>query len=328
MQFTLVIAGTEVIKHPGISAAGASHEKLPYTAAWDSEFLFDGDIKKLPVSPAGIISPAVISKACLQMLGADLQIINAAAPIAPNCKFFDCQTKVAKSPETGEAIPLDEVERLFKLGKNLSKDCDEQIIAECVVGGTTTALGLLVALGFDVYGLVSSSVPAGNHELKNKLIEEGYKNALERDDFSAEKVDSNPLLAISAMGDPMQAVVAGMLMANKAKKIILAGGSQMIAIAALCEKLGYTEPIEIRASHWLLSDKSADIRTLLHKVSKNTKLISPLDFADLSVLKEHPLLKAYEQGHVKEGVGAGALLSLVLERALLQQKDLTRFLVH
>ena len=64
--FLLVISGTDTINHQGISAAGASHEMLPYTAALDAEFIYHGYTKtldKLPVSPNGIVSPALISKA-------------------------------------------------------------------------------------------------------------------------------------------------------------------------------------------------------------------------------------------------------------------------
>jgi NaMN:DMB phosphoribosyltransferase len=85
-MFFLVIGGTKTIKHPGISAAGASHELLPYTAALDAEYICLGktlSLDSIPVSPAGIVSPALISRKCLELLKMPVRVINAGAPVTP-----------------------------------------------------------------------------------------------------------------------------------------------------------------------------------------------------------------------------------------------------
>ena len=388
-MFFLVLGGTETIKHPGISAAGASPDLLPYTAALDAEYICLGKTLSrdtIPVSPAGIVSPALITRKCLELLKMPVQIINAGAPIKPQLDdkwMLDLETKPAKSVETGMAIKPDEVLRLYQAGRiiiqgldicrrarqveseapeltyasmrtpseQLTQSCGKYtspiVFAECVVGGTTTAQGLLRALGYKVTGLMSSSIPEGNHSLKHDLVEKGYQAALAREDFSPELVTKNPLLAISAMGDPMQAVVAGMVVACLEQGIDfkLAGGSQMIAIASLveaivkrhCKERGSTTKqsttlviasvaqqstlmdrcaasrlamtgINIITTPWVMNDKSARIQDLLKLCTKHSSLSSatgvPTELADLA-------LEAYDLGHVKEGVGAGALMHLI-----------------
>ena len=396
-NFVLVLGGTETIKHPGISAAGASQEMLAYTAALDAEYLVYGrtlTFESLPVSPLGIVSPAAITKTCLDQLGIKPVIINAGAPVKPQVDCIDLDTAPALSVETGKAIEFEEVLRLYEAGRTqvrgldicrrtrqvaseapeltyasmrtpseqLTQSCGkytspELIIAECVVGGTTTAQGLLRALGYDVSGLMSSSIPDGNHSLKAELVERGYQAALKRSDFSPELVAANPLLAISAMGDPMQAVVAGMAIECLERGISfwLAGGSQMIAIASLVEKLHRCEEqsrfrhceersdvaihnaqwiaspaarnddaaqsvilseakdlLTVATTHWVVNDKSAKIQELLKLTTNKTKLINPLNFGPLpAFIAQDKAFQAYDHGHVKEGVGAGALLSLL-----------------
>ncbi len=201
-----------------------------------------------------------------------------------------------------------------QLTQSCGKYTSPIVIAECVVGGTTTAQGLLRALGYNVSGLMSSSIPNGNHSLKADLVERGYQAALKRLDFSPELVEKNPLLAISAMGDPMQAVVAGMAIEciESGIEFTLAGGSQMIAIASLVEKLlviarseATKQSITVTTTPWVMNDKSARIQDLLALCCKRTKLSAATSIPD--ELKELPLA-AYGQGHVKEGVGAGALI--------------------
>lgn len=357
--FVLVIAATEVINHQGISAAGASQEMLPYTAALDSEYIELGEVKSLgslPVSPAKIVSPAIISKACLNLTNSKHMIIDAGAMVKPKIPFEDFSEGLAaskfmaansglmnlqlgnvpsRSTETGMALSLAETALMFQHGQKIAQiinnakqndDFDYLVIGECVVGGTTTALGLLQALNYDCLGMVSSSIPEGNHGLKAKLIKEGYSNALLRDDYDPSLVKQNPLLAVSAMGDPMQAVVAGIVstVTQQDTPVMLAGGSQMLAVASLVESLfeagvdndliieqlcGKDKPclselLAVATTPWVVRDKSAQTVRLAEHVCKQVPLIYP-DF-DAS---KNEILASYEQGHVKEGVGAGALIS-------------------
>jgi len=311
-QFILTLGGTETIKHPGISAAGASQELLAYTAALDAEYLIYGKTKSLddiPVSPYNVVSPAVLSKEYLEKLNIRPIIVNSGAPITPQIdQIIELGARPARSVDTGLAINIAEVRRLFEAGKKIARDIEGRLVlAECVVGGTTTAMGLLKALGYDAAGLMSSSIPSGNHDLKLQLINEGYSRASSNQNIK-KLVEENPLYAISIMGDSMQAVVAGMAYEcdQLNKPYILAGGTQMVAIAALLEKLGCSKEITIATTNWVVKDKSADIRALLKLCTKHTKIINPVSSAEI---KKDSRFAAYDDGHVKEGVGAGALLS-------------------
>lgn len=327
LNFILIIAGTEVIKHKGISAAGASQEMLRYTAALDAEFIYHGKSKtldKLPISPHGIVSPALIAKACLNLLDADIHIVDLGAHIKPQCEYISYRAKPSACPSTGKAMSLDEVEALFAEGKNFSakfSQDEELIIAECVVGGTTTALGLLRALGYDCKDMISSSIPEGNHELKEKIIEEGL--------LGAPPCNNNPLAAVAAMGDAMQAFAAGLaIQANQSGiGISLAGGSQMLAVQALINRLEANTPnISIKPSPWVVNDKSGKFTQLQQLVCPKS-LVEVFDLSQKHKLKDldneikklslnacereiglEEICKQYDLGHVKEGVGMGALI--------------------
>lgn len=329
LNFILLIAGTEVIQQPGISAAGASQEMLRYTAALDAEFIYHGKsitLDKLPVSPSGIVSPALISRACLNLLGANIHIVDLGAHIKPQCPYLSYREEPSACPSTGQAMSLSEVEALYVAGRNFAHQFnqdDDLVVAECVVGGTTTALGLLRALGYECQGMISSSIPQGNHELKNKIIHQGLIASSSRHD--------NPLAAVAALGDPMQAFAAGLALEANARKqsVSLAGGSQMLAVHALIDKLGEHESIVLEPSPWVVNDNSARFMDLQRRVAPGAKLrvfdlsqkllLSDLD-AEIKKLSFNAcereigleeICAQYDQGHVKEGVGMGALLSHV-----------------
>lgn len=332
-HFILIISGTDTIKHPGISAAGASHEMLKYTAALDAEFIYHGELKtldKLPVSPSGIVSPALISKACLNLLGAKITIIDAGAHVKPQCPYISLREKPGGDIASGLVMSLEEAEELFEKSKKLnavdealgaSSPGDELIIAECVVGGTTTAYYTLRALGYDCKGLISSSIPSGNHEIKEKIVSEALRKREPSD---------NPL---SCIGDPMQVVSAGLSIAAEEKNIpvTLAGGTQMIAVKALVDKLSGNSSLTISPSPWIMNDKSANFTKLLQLVSASTRVeyckepssatlgLAVKELSKKACEKEitlEEIISQYDQGHVKEGVGMGALLNLVSLRGM------------
>ncbi len=327
--FLLVISGTDTIKHPGISAAGANHEMLPYTAALDAEFIYHGHTKtldKLPISPNNIVSPALISKACLNLLGIDKLIIDTGAHIKPQCPYITVREKPSGDISTGQTMTYDEVVELYQTGKNFHetiKNYNHVIIAECIVGGTTTALGLLEALGYKCSRMLSSSFPDGNHSLKEDLVRKGLSQA---------QITHDPLTAVAAMGDPMQAFTCGLAQSCSENNIqvTLAGGTQMIAIASLIEKLNPQSEnlnrINILTTPWVIHDQSAQFIKLQEQCCPNIKaltfnpnLLDTYEDLDSEILKLSnnalslkQITDRYSEGHVKEGVGMGALINQVL----------------
>jgi uncharacterized protein (TIGR00303 family) len=172
-----------------------------------------------------------------------------------------------------------------------------------VPGGTTTALAVLLALGFAAEGRVSGSLPGNAHALKTRVARTPLATAgLEQGDGRGD-----PLHAVAQVGDPMQPLAAGIAIgaARAGQHVLLAGGSQMLAVAALLAALdgdGVFEHVAIGTTRWIVKDPAADVRGLAGEISPDLAVIAAnLDFSG----SKHAALHAYENAMVKEGVGAG-----------------------
>ncbi len=233
---------------------------------------------------------------------------------------------------------MSNVEKLFNdgfsLGEKLSSEADLIIISECVPAGTTTAFAVLTGLGYDVHGAVSSSMPNFNHQMRwqfaiTGLTKAGLVGLIKAGDPDAtQEAIAQPLRVVAAVGDPMQPFAAGLaLAASKKATIILGGGSQMLTVFSLataCTRYGVfrngAESVEIAensnlsnigviTTSWVAHDKNAKVSTISETLDAPFAC-SMLDFSKSA----HVGLRAYEEGHVKEGVGAGA--SIVLTHVL------------
>lgn len=129
----------------------------------------------------------------------------------------------------------------------------------------------------------------------------------------------DPLKLVAAVGDPMQVVVAGMaIAASRRCGILLAGGTQMLAVYALMSAIAQAyalswQPAEVvvGTTRWVAEDSTGATVDLALSLSKGSSteiaatpplLATALNFID----SRYPQLRAYEQGFVKEGMGAGA----------------------
>ena len=313
--FYLIIAGTNTSQIQGISAAGIDSHSRKITALADAEFCLLGTIKdykyKLPMLTAGV-TPALISNVCKILLRANLIVIPIGVYKRPSFQHVLVE-KTYGNPSnclsTGKTMDKSRVNNLYEKGLSIGLMRNKPIvISESVPGGTTTAQAIMEAFGLNVADLIGSSLLRPPRKLKKEIIKAGLLNANLGKDFTSIDV-------ISALGDPFQAFSLGLLIgARKSKNtVILAGGSQMIAILLLAlefislpEKHFFTERVFILTTGWLACDES--LRKLLKLVADkhNVKLFgfaSGLNF-NLSNIKE---LRDYEKGYVKEGVGAGGL---------------------
>jgi uncharacterized protein (TIGR00303 family) len=307
--FILVIGSTETTLIPGISAAGQNIEQLKLTPALDAEFLMfseDKWKKKLPVSPSGIPSPVILSKAMIDLLGLEVKVIDVGAFVKPECERIDLNMGVAKSLTTGSALTGVQTSFLFQKGEKLAGNFSQYpyiVVGECVPGGTTTALSILCALGLNAFEMVSSSFPEGNTLWKTQLV----KDALTTNPHLFSQIKRNPLKAVEYFGDGVQAFVSGLIKgAQKANlKVMLAGGSQMLAIYYLSKVILDYSPHDtiIATTSWITNDKNAKTKKLAELVG------APLVTSNVNFKEsKHKGLYAYEEGHIKEGVGAGGLM--------------------
>jgi uncharacterized protein (TIGR00303 family) len=305
--FACVLGFTETGLIPNISAAGATPEDRKYTAIADAEFLATGKNINFPLPPliAGA-SPVVISRAVVAAQELPLFIFDAGLAIAPTVetKAISLGGLPAKCVSTGKAIPLETILQLFVQGlvwgEKLAQSGDYVILSECVVGGTTTALAILTGLGIDAKNKINSSHPTCNHDQKWGIVQPGLQHV---------SAQATPFEIVAAVGDPMQIVVAGMaIAASRHAGVLLAGGTQMLAVYALARAISkyqnltwHPESIIIGTTRWVAEDPTGNTIDLALAVQDVPLLATELSFAK----SRFPQLRAYEQGFVKEGVGAG-----------------------
>ena len=319
-RLLLLLAGTDTAAVPGISAAGATPQARRWTAAADAELLLLGPGRRrphaLPPLPAGV-SPALITWVVAQQLGLDPLVVDLGAPVVPAVPHLQLGQPPAACLSTGAAMPALRVQQLLALGRRwgerLARRPEPLLLAECVPGGTTTAQAVLQALGVEAGGLVSGSLRDPAHGLKQQLVQRGLAAAALGPDPSATAV-------LAAVGDPMQAVAAGLVLAAAQADlpVMLAGGSQMAAVLALA--LALAEPaqrpalcarVAIATTAWVAAEAGSDLAALLGRIAERWSS-EPLAFAASLRFSgcRSPQLLAYEQGYVKEGVGAGGLALL------------------
>ena len=312
-----VLGFTETGLIPGISAAGATPDDRRWTAIADAEFLACGvqPHPRFPLPPlAAGASPVLISRAVVAQLGIPVTLLNAGLPHPPTVPHVDLGGTPARCLSSGQALPLATVQHLLTQGIAWGQrwiaqaPADYLILGECVVGGTTTALAVLTALGWSVQGMVNSSHPTCNHSQKWAIVQAGLTQAgLTKEQWTSQK-PPDPLAVVAAVGDPMQIVVAGMAIAASAQvPVLLAGGTQMLAVYALMQALrSYagldwpTEAVAVGTTRWVAADPTGDTVGLA-ALLQAPLLATALSFATAQA----PQLQAYEQGFVKEGVGAG-----------------------
>jgi uncharacterized protein (TIGR00303 family) len=313
-NYYLCVGGTQTSDIAGISAAGATPEARRLTPSIDCDILLQGrprENETVPVSPQGIVSPVVIVRACLDLLQWQPFIVECGSfrsPLSPNMVVG---SEPALCLSTGQALSEKSAAALFASGlKHGSEaDCkDFLLIGECVPGGTTTAAALFQAFGIDGVSYVSSSVQRPDKPLRQHLIESG----LEKAGLSRQAALEKPLRAVAAVGDPMQPFVAGLALGAAARvPVILAGGSQMLAVFYLAKLLAAAQNIATRladifviTTKWVAFDQSSNTR-LLSEIAGAQYFAACPDFT----VSVQAGLRAYEDGNVKEGLGAGAIMA-------------------
>ena len=229
----------------------------------------------------------------------------------PHVPFVELGSSYGRDIRTGKALDnaQEVINRTKILGQNLSKIADYLVVGESIPGGTKTALSVLLALGIDAKGKVSSCMPLNPHELKTRTAEATLKAVgVKFGDFA-----DDPIRAVSAVGDPMQPAAAELVFgAAENVPVVLAGGTEMAAVLAV---VNASSPdilgnVEIGTTWWIVGDKTSNMKGLVSRIGDVPVLAVDLDFG----VSRFDGLKAYERGVVKEGVGCGgALIAAMLK---------------
>jgi uncharacterized protein (TIGR00303 family) len=299
--FLCILANTQTAKIPNISAAGKSPELTDFTPAADAELVETGfaiSISEPAMTPSGAPSPAVLTRASMQLTGIPCIFINSGLHVRPMIPTLDLNAHPGGDIRKGHAVAdaFEIYNRSRALGEKLGKLSDLVIIGESVPGGTTTALGVLRALGYD--GKVSSSFPKNPLDIKNRVVEEAMKYS----GISFGSLRNRPLNAVESIGDPMMASAAG-LVDGLGTKTVLAGGTQMVCVLGIIKHLGLERDVSIATTRYVADDISANFREMTKILGYETFAADP----GFGNSRRHGL-RMYENGDVKEGVGAGGAM--------------------
>lgn len=303
MRFVLVVGTTETATIDGISAAGADPDVMVHTPAADVEIVEYGRpvlAPVTPVSPSGCPTPAVITRAVRELLSFDLLTIESGQPSRTATPAVTVGDRPGADVRSAESVPGAEsiFERARRLGRRLPDD--ELYLGESIPGGTTTALGVLTALG-EPYE-VSSSLSENPMDLKRDVIATG----LTASNLAPGDATSEPIRAIRRMGDPVQPAVAGLAIGalETDTDVTLAGGTQMIAAAAVIRHFGVDAPIHLATTSFV-DESTPDLRRAAADLDVTLTVTDPeFDRSD------HVALERYALGEAKEGVGMGGALAL------------------
>ena len=297
--FCGILANTLLSTLPGVSGAGPTAEKTLLTPILDAEFITNGVITSHPVkpnTPTGCPTPATITRAMMELCSLQPVFVNAGLRHTPTVPCFDVYGLIGEDPRFHNAVP--HANDLFRsgeiLGKIISGYSDLLVLGECVPGGTTTALCMLRALGYEAS--VSSSFASNPVSIKEEICRTSLAR-IKKDDVRT------PLDIIKYTGDPMMPVAAG-IAKTYAGNILLAGGTQMLAVAALAKSLEIRIPSIVTTSY-VRDDISANVQNLARSIGVDMYYVDPA-FGELG----HPGLARYCIGEVKEGMGAGGAMCL------------------
>lgn len=307
VRLVLAAGTTRTARIDGISAAGADPDLTVHTPSADAEILTYGRIALspvVPVSPGGCPTPAVISRAVRELVGFETTVVDAGLAKPTGAPTVDLGAD--PGADVRREAPVPAAEDLLAAARRFGRALpdDRLLLAETIPGGTTTALGVLTALG--ERERVSSSLPENPMALKREVVAE----ALDASDLRPGDAAGDPAAAIRAAGDPVLATVAGLALGalDGGAEVVLAGGTQLLAAAALVRHAGADDPLSLATTSFLADDPNAAVRETAADLDVAVAATDPgFDGSD------HPGMAAYVRGEAKEGVGAGGALALAEE---------------
>ncbi|MFC6940116.1 nicotinate mononucleotide-dependent phosphoribosyltransferase CobT [Salinirubellus sp. GCM10025818] len=310
MRLVLAAGTTRTARIDGISAAGADPDLMVHTPGADAEILVEGrpiERPVVPVSPSGCPTPAVVTRAVREVADFDVTVLDAGLSHPTGIETVPLGAEPGNDVRETVAVP--DAGRIFEAAREVGAELgdDRVFVAETIPGGTTTALGVLAALGED-WG-VSSSLPENPLDLKRRVVDEG----LVASDLVSGGAADEPLRAVEAMGDPVLAAVAGTVLGavESGTEVTLAGGTQLLAAAAVLRGLGVESPLRLATTSFVVGDRTTALDEATDALDLDLVVTDPgFDRSD------HVAMARYVAGEGKEGVGMGGALAFARERGV------------
>ena len=309
-DFLLACSVTKTCEIEGITQAGIPG-KIALTPTLDAEFLLHQKVFSLPdiaETPSGVPSPALITKAVANIAPfSALELLDLGLEIPPqNCGMH--RFGIPPSLSIAEGANID-AKAVFAAGMEFGRAYELKgsylILAESTPSGTTTAEASVRALGFDGKEAFSSSFAAAPTSIKQRTIAQALSHINDT---------MGNFEKLSYVSDNMLLFCAGFLVeATRRFHVVLAGGTQMAACLLIADKLREdilmrlkSENLTLATTAWVAKDPHAKIAKLLEQLSYTPHAIyTDFSFADTEIA----VLKKYDEGEAKEGVGAGAALA-------------------
>jgi len=304
VRLVLAAGSTRTAEIEGISAAGATPELMAHTPAVDAEIVEYGrpiTADLVPVSPTGCPTPAILTRAVREAVGFEFTVLDAGLVAETGAPTVGVDARPGQDVRDPIAVPDagEIVAEAREYGRALPDD--ELLVGETIPGGTTTALAVLRALGEPVG--VSSSLPENPTDLKRRVVDE----ALAESGVAAGDLADEPREAIRRVGDPVLAAVAGLTIgaAESGTAVTLAGGTQLVAAAALARRAGVEAPLSLATTSFVDDDPNVDLDAAAERFDLDLTVTDPgFEGAD------HVAMARYVAGEAKEGVGLGGALAL------------------
>ena len=323
-DFLLMASVTKTCEIEGITQAGIPG-LIHLTPTLDAEFISSGRVFSLPElaeTPNGVPTPALLTKAVDNLAGfSSIEVANLGLEVLPKqTKLHNFDIKPSNSIADGADI---EAKKVFLKGMEFGSKYELKgsylIVGESTPSGTTTAEASIRALGFDAKGCFSSSFLDNPKNIKEQTIQKA---------LSLINEEMSDFEKLSVVSDNMLLFTAGFIYeATKRFEVVLAGGTQMAAVMLIADK--QRESMLLRPNHknltlattkWVAKDEKSDIKKLLGFLSYEPNAIyTSFSFENTEI----EVLKKYDEGEAKEGVGAGGALSYGVSHGL-KNDDIVR----
>jgi uncharacterized protein (TIGR00303 family) len=329
-DFLLAASVSRTCEIEGITQAGIPG-KISLTPTLDAEFITNEKVFSMPElaeTPTGVPTPALITRAVHNLNPfSNIEILNLGLDAIPKhtpVQDFD----ISPSACITKGSDID-AKAIFAKGMSAGSSYELRgnylILGESTPSGTTTAATSAIALGYDYRDDFSSSFLNVPESIKNKTIDEALLVLNKAETKEAKKISNFEKLSL--VSDNMLIFCAGFILeASKRFHIVLAGGTQMATVLLIADSLREdvlmrvkSQNITLATTMWVAKDKNSDIKHLLSLLSYTPHAI----YTSFSFNKtEIPVLKKYDEGEAKEGVGAGASLAYANANNLSNQEVL------
>lgn len=315
MIFACVLSNTEISKIPTLTGAGGSPELTPYTPALDAELIIKNEALSLPEIAMTVEdgdptpTPGVLTKATLDLLDVPFIAINAGLEVKPKVPFIELNGQPGGDLREGKGVlnPKEIFDNAVTTAKTLSQLTNHIMIAESTPAGTTTAQGVLTALGYDVRDKISGCMQINPHELKNSIVDA----ALEKNNLKSGDLKDDAFKAVEIAGDPTIIATAGLVLGSQVP-VTLAGGTQMLAVCGTIKAIDPDfdfDKIAVATTVYVVNDETSNMLDIAKQIDENITIYA----ADPEFEKSsNSGLIRYTQGSIKEGVGAGGAILYAL----------------